>query len=144
MFENAGKMQEIGKFKKGQSGNPKGKSKGTKNKATLIAQKLLEGDLENICRHLIQEALSGNIQAIKMVLDRILPSRRDCPIVIDLPVLQTTKDALHAMSLISKSVAVGDISPSEGEALSRIIDGYVKAVETHDFENRLSTLEARL
>jgi hypothetical protein len=33
--ENAGKMQMNGKFQKGQSGNPKGKTKGTKNELRL-------------------------------------------------------------------------------------------------------------
>ncbi|KIC70712.1 DUF5681 domain-containing protein [Candidatus Protochlamydia amoebophila] len=64
-------MQISGKFQKGQSGNPKGKAKGIKNKVTLAAESLLNGELENICRRLIQEALSGNVQAIKMILDRI-------------------------------------------------------------------------
>lgn len=31
MPENAGQMQGFGQFQKGQSGNPKGKAKGTKN-----------------------------------------------------------------------------------------------------------------
>lgn len=34
MPENAGEMQVTGKFQKGQSGNPRGKTKGTKNRAT--------------------------------------------------------------------------------------------------------------
>lgn len=35
MPENAGQMQVLGQFQKGQSGNPKGKAKGTKNRASL-------------------------------------------------------------------------------------------------------------
>ena len=46
MSENAGKMQMTGKFQRGQSGNPKGKIKGTKNKATLAAELLLKGEVE--------------------------------------------------------------------------------------------------
>ena len=45
MPENAGQMQVSGEFQKGQSGNPNGKAKGTKNRATLTAERLLQGDL---------------------------------------------------------------------------------------------------
>ncbi len=143
MSENAEKKQGNSKFKKGQSGNPKGKTKGTKNKVTLAAEILLEGELENICRCLIQEALAGNMQAIKMVLDRIMPARKDRPIEIKLPELQNSSDALRAIAAIAESVGCGYISPSEGEALSRIVDAYVKAMEAHDYESRLIMLEEK-
>jgi Family of unknown function (DUF5681) len=143
MPENADEMQESGKFRKGQSGNPKGKTKGTKNKTTLIAEALLKDEVENICRCLIQEALTGNIQAIKMVLDRVFPFRREYPITIKLPKIQNSSDVLQAIGLITTAVGNGEISPSEGEALSRIIDVHVKAIEAHDYEKRLEKLEER-
>lgn len=141
MPENAGKMQNQGKFEKGKSGNPKGKIKGTKNKATLTAELLLEGEFGNICRRLIDEALNGNMQAIKMVLDRVMPARKDRSIAIDIPILNNSSDILQAMASITEAVGSGNISPSEGEALSRIIDVYVKALEIYDYEKRLQILE---
>jgi len=41
MPENAGEMQMSGKFQKGKSGNPNGKARGSKNRATLAAEHLL-------------------------------------------------------------------------------------------------------
>jgi hypothetical protein len=81
------------------------------------------------------------IQAMKMVLDRTMPPRRERSVIIDLPALQTASDAVQSMALITEAVGMGDISPSEGEALSRIIDTYVKAIEAHDYERRLNILE---
>jgi len=141
MPENAGKMQ--GKFLKGQSGNPKGKAKGTKNKVTLAAESLLSGELENICRRLIQEALSGNMQAVKMILDRILPIRRDCNVTLDIPVLHTPADAIQSMALITQAVMRGEISPGEGESLSKVIEIHVRTIELHDHEKRLNLLESK-
>lgn len=66
----------------------------------LAAEQLLQSDLDNICRKLIEEALIGNAQAIKLVLDRILPAKRDRAIDVKLPKLQTADDAVNAMSLI--------------------------------------------
>ncbi len=139
--ENAGKMQMSGKFQKGQSGNPRGKAKGTKNRATLAAEKLLEGELDNICRKLVEEALNGNTQAIKLVLDRVLPPKRDRIIDIKLPKLETVEDAVKASSAIINALGEGNITPTEAEAISRIVAAFVKSIETYDIEKRISALE---
>ena len=141
MSENADKKQITSKFQKGQSGNPKGKIKGTKNKATLIAEMLLEGELEEICQRLIQEAKSGNMQAIKLVIDRLLPQRRNYPMSIELPQLNNASQALQAMALITMEVSNGNLSVKEGESLARMIDIYVRALEAHDYEMRLNKIE---
>jgi uncharacterized protein DUF5681 len=141
MPENTGQMQVTGKFRKGQSGNPQGKPKGTKNRATLAAERLLNDDLDNICRKLIEEALTGNVQAIKLVLDRVLPVKRDRDIDVRLPKLQTADDAVKAMSMIIESVSCGNITPSEGEAMSKVIDSFVKAIQAYDVEKRIVNLE---
>lgn len=132
-----------GKFQKGQSGNPRGKARGTKNRVTLAAEQLLQGELDNICQRLVEEALIGNMQAIKLILDRVLPAKRDRVIDVQLPKLQTTDDALKAISLIVGAVGSGSLSPSEGEALSRVVDTFVKALQVHDIERRVSFLEKR-
>lgn len=140
---NAEKMQGNQKFQKGRSGNPKGKIKGTRNKATLFAEQLLQGELETICRRLLQEAVEGNMQAIKMVLDRLLPPKRNIPIAIDLPKLENSSDALNAISYVTVAVSRGDLSVEEGEALSRMIEVYIRAVEAYDYETRLSKIEQK-
>jgi len=76
------------KYQKGKSGNPLGRPRGVRNKATLLAEKLLENEAEEICRQAIELAKKGNIQAIKIVLDRILPPKKEALIFIDLPVMK--------------------------------------------------------
>lgn len=61
MPENTGQIQEKGRFKKGKSGNPKGKPKGAKHRASLLAEKLFENDIEMVC-NLEGEALSKIIE----------------------------------------------------------------------------------
>ena len=141
MSDNTEKIQGDTKFKKGQSGNLKGRPKGSKNKSTIAAETLLEGSLERICRRVENEALNGNMQAAKMILDRILPAKRDRAIKIDLPQIHNGKDILKAVGAIMNAIASGEISPSEGESLSRILEKYSNALELHQFESRLSALE---
>lgn len=142
MPENTGKIQENSRFQKGQSGNPRGKPKGARNKSTLAAEALLEGSLKEVCRRITEEALTGNMLAAKMVLERFLPVRKERTVRIDMPQLKTNEDVLAAIGCIVTAVGCGLISPSEGESLSRTLDMYAKALETHQLESRLQALEA--
>lgn len=142
--ENSGKIQANGKYKKGCSGNPNGKPKGARNKSTLAAEALLEGSLEKICKKVEEEALNGNMQAAKMILERFLPPRKDRAIEIELPTIETFEDVLDTVGFIVNAVGTGKITPSEGELLVRTIESYAKALEIFEFEFRLKTVEENL
>jgi len=58
-------------FKKGQSGNPNGRPKGIRNKATMAAQELLDGEAEALTRKAIEKAMEGDMTALKLCLERI-------------------------------------------------------------------------
>lgn len=135
--------KKQGKFRKGHSGNPLGRPRGTRNKATTAAEALFEGEIEGICRKAIEEAKRGNIQAIKLVLDRILPPKKEAPIFIDLPVMKTSSDILEAIHRVTQAISRGELSPTEGDCLTRIIERQAKVIEMNDFEERLKKLEDR-
>src|SRR5688572_1312456 len=63
-------------------GNP-GRRPGARNKATLAALALLEGEAEAVTRKAVELALGGDTVALKLVLDRLLPKGRT--VKIDLP-----------------------------------------------------------
>ncbi len=132
------------RWKKGQSGNPKGREKGSKNKVTVIAQNILDNEAEDIIRQCIAMALSGDSTAMKLVVDRILPPRKDRPVSLSLPQMTKAEDAIRAMANISDAVANGDITPSEGEIISKVIEVYRKNIETVELENRLKKLEEKI
>lgn len=108
----------------------------------MAAEVLLEGSLGRVCSRIEEEAINGNMQAAKMILERFLPPRKDRLIRLDLPEIKTQEDILSASSSIVTAVCKGEISPSEAEALSRTIDLYSKALETHELELRLQALES--
>jgi hypothetical protein len=62
---------------KGTSGNPKGKPKGTLNKSTLSARRLaqayLNAAVEPVFQKLVEKAKEGDVQCIRLVVERILP-----------------------------------------------------------------------
>jgi hypothetical protein len=108
-------------FKKGQSGNPKGKPKGALNKTAMPAQQLLEADAQEITRKVIELAKQGNPMALKLCLERILPPRTERPIALKLPEVNVASDVPRALNAILASVSRGAITPSEAGILAGVV-----------------------
>jgi hypothetical protein len=67
----------AGQFTKGTSGNPGGRPPGSRNRATLLMETLLEGEAEQLTRKAIELALAGDLNALRLCLDRLLPPSKD-------------------------------------------------------------------
>jgi hypothetical protein len=131
-----------GAFQKGQSGNPKGRPAGSRNRATLALDALLDGEGEAITRKAIDLAKGGDLQAIRICMDRICPARKDRPVKFSLPKLERAADAVTAAAAIVEGVAEGSLTPSEAGELSRVVSAYATTLEAADFDARLRKLEA--
>jgi Family of unknown function (DUF5681) len=83
--EKTGQKQKPQLFKPGQSGNPAGRPKGARNATTLAVEALLDGEGEALTRKAIDLAKKGDMQALKLCMDRIVPPRRDRPLAFALP-----------------------------------------------------------
>lgn len=70
-------------WKKGQSGNPAGLKKGTRHRATMMAERLLCGDIEDVIRAVINAAKAGDMAAAKLILERVCPVPRGAEICAD-------------------------------------------------------------
>ncbi|MET0532531.1 MAG: DUF5681 domain-containing protein [Microvirga sp.] len=125
-------------FQQGNAGRPKG----SRNRATLALEALLDGEAENLTRKAIEMAMSGDTTAMRFVMDRIMPPRKDRPVMFSLPKLETAADAVKATAALAEAVAAGDITPGEAGELSKLVDGFTKAVELHEIQQRLDKLEA--
>ena len=136
-------MARRGQFKPGQSGNPKGKPKGARHKATLAALELLDGEAESLTRKAVELALEGDTTALRLCLERIAPPRKDAPVSFALPEMKTVADALTAINHIVQAVAKGELTPGEATSLAGLIEAFRKVVETNDLEQRITRLEAR-
>jgi tetratricopeptide (TPR) repeat protein len=137
--ENSGRHQ--GQFKPGQSGNPAGKPEGTRNKATLAVEALLDGEAEELTRKAIELAKGGDLTALRLCMDRLLPPRRDRPVIFALPPISSARDAAQTLSAVVTAVAAGELTPADAGEISRLIEAYVKAFETAELAERLERLE---
>jgi Family of unknown function (DUF5681) len=129
-------------FEKGRSGNPAGRPPGSRNKATILAESIFEGEAEAIIRMAIDKAREGDITAIRLCLERVFPRLRDRATVFDLPPINGAPDALAALSTIVAGVSGGELTAAEGSELSKLVDHYLRALEAKDFEQRLRMLES--
>ena len=130
-------------FPKGCSGNPQGRPLGARNAATVIAEQLLDGEAEAITRKVIELAKQGDLTALRLCLERIVPPRRERPVNFTLSEINSVDNASKAMAAITTAVANGELTTTEAAELSRVIDGYVKAIEATEVERRLRLLEER-
>jgi hypothetical protein len=138
---NADRKQGATKFKPGQSGNPAGKAKGTRHKVTLAIEKLLEGEAEALTRKAIDLAKAGDMQALRICMDRLAPPRKDRSIAFEMPSIETVDDLPAATRAIMDAVSIGDITPSEAAELGKLVDAHVRAIEVSDINKRLEALE---
>jgi hypothetical protein len=138
--ENTGRDQ-AGRWRKGASGNRAGKPRGARHKATLAAETLLQGEAEALSRKAVELALRGDVSALRLCLDRIVPPRKDRPVCFELPAMTESKDAVSALAAIVAAVAAGELTPTEAAELSKVVDGYARTLQTVEFEERLSKLE---
>ena len=128
-------------FEKGQSGNPAGKPRGARNKTTVAMEKLLDDDAETITKKAIELAKGGDITALRLCLDRIIPPRKDRPVSFDMPEIKTPSDALVAATAIIRAVADGALTPSEAAELNKTVDSFTRVAETADLAERIKQLE---
>jgi hypothetical protein len=118
-------------FQKGMSGNPGGKPTGTRNKATLLLDGISDDDLKAIVDKLVAEAKSGDLIAIKILLDRLIPPPRCRAVALDLPPLNagTARSKASALGAVLEAMAAGQIDTAEAEAIARLIQVTAEAAQ---------------
>lgn len=128
---------DTGKFAKGNPGKPRG----ALNHATRLAQTVLNEEVEGLARRAVELAMSGNVMALKLCLERMVPVHRQRSVEFELPALETAADAVQAAGAVTALVASGHLTPGEGQSLAQVIETQRRAIETADLERRVLLLE---
>jgi hypothetical protein len=124
------KQANPGHFRPGQSGNPAGRPKGARNRSTIAAESLLEGEAEALTRKAITLALAGDTTALRLCIERLVPPRKDRPITFDLPPIASAADVANAVAAVLRAVAEGRVTPSEAMAVTSLIEAVGRAIPT--------------
>ena len=139
-------MSNMSQYKKGQSGNPKGRPKGARDKRAELKNLLLSHS-EALVEKAVELALSGDSAALKLCLDRILPkAKNDALNVLNMPIINDSdpKALVKAGSSIINAVSTGSIAPEEGTAIFATLEGQRKLIETIEVRDRIDAIELKL
>lgn len=128
----------MGKFKKGESGNPKGRPEGSGYADKL--REAIKDDMPEIIQSLVSAAISGDTSAAKILLDRVIPAIK--------PIQQTaTVSTLKGKALseqgavIVEAMASGELSPEQAQAMLSGLASLARIKEVDELERRLAKLE---
>ncbi len=124
-------------WKPGQSGNPAGRPRGVGQVSRLRAA--IAQHVPEMLDKLVTQAKDGDVQAARLLLERVLPPIK--------PVEQAAPLALPDGTLtdqgraVLNSVAAGEIAPAQGAQLLTAIATLARVIEIDELERRITTLE---
>jgi hypothetical protein len=127
----------AGRFVVGKSGNPAGKLPGTRNRKTVLAEALRDGEDTAVARVVIDKALAGDGVAARFCLGLLSPRPRGRAIELDLPDGTRPGDVVAAFNATLAAMAAGEITPDEALTVTRVLDGRRRALQALVLERRL-------
>ena len=130
-------------YRRGESGNPQGKPRGVRNRATRLLDRMAESEAGDVLRAVIDRAKHGDTAAAGMLMARVWSPRKGRAVTFDLPTLSKPADLVAAFGMVVQAVAGGLLTPEEGQAVGALLEMQRKAIELTELEARVAELEAR-
>lgn len=127
-----------GRWKKGQSGNPKGRPKGIPNPQARLRKMI---DAEAIVMALQKAANAGDVQAARTLLERALPVYRTTAEPVNLPGLDVAPTLTDKARVVLAAVAGGSLAPDLGAQLVQAIGNVSHVAEIDELLRRVEALE---
>jgi hypothetical protein len=119
----------------------RGRPQGSRNKATIALQAILDEEGEQITRKAIDMAKAGDPAALRLVIDRLIPPVRERRLSLELPKIATPAGVLAAIGVVLDAVGAGSITPSEGQVLAGLLEAQRKNLELIELETRIAAVE---
>jgi hypothetical protein len=129
-----------GKFLPGSGGRPKG----SRNRATVLAEQLLEDDIEDVVKAIIGAAKEGNTNAMKLVIERIVPPQTARRVTFPMKPINSVDDIAEAFAGLWESCSEGGITPEEAAMLGKLLEQHKDVIQARNHSTRLSAIEKAL
>jgi hypothetical protein len=131
-----GRWRGLGRlFPPGQSGDPAGRRRGSRNKAALAAATLLDGETLGLTPRAVEAALAGDKLAMKLCLERVPPRCQERPVTFSLPSFAagngkidepSPQNVSRAMNAVTTPLACGEITPGEVAAIAEVYETFLR------------------
>ena len=130
-------------FRKGQSGNPKGRPPGRKTTAQALRERINERAGE-VLQTVVDAALAGNLLAAQLLLSRCIPPARGQAVPVELPALAVAGTLTEKADAVLAAVGAGELAPDVGAQLIGAVAGAARIAEIAELADRLAAIERAL
>lgn len=127
-------------WKPGQSGNPKGKTPGSGELQKLRAS--IAADVPEILAGLVLAAKGGDVQAARLILERILPPVKAIEQAVELQLPDGGTLTAKAAAVLS-AAAAGELAPTQAAQLITALGTLAKITEIDELTARIVSLEGK-
>jgi hypothetical protein len=127
-------------WKPGQSGNPKGKPPGSGELQRLRAS--IAADVPEILAGLVLAAKCGDVQAARLILERILPPVKAIEQAVELQLPDGGTLTAKAAAVLS-AAAAGELAPTQAAQLITALGTLAKITEIDELAARITSLEEK-
>ena len=127
-------------FKKGQSGNPKGRPKGTQDRRNQLRE-LLGSRSKEIVEKAVEMALEGDPTAMRLVVERLVPALPRREDSVPIPELAKSGSLSEQSDAITQALANGHLTTSEAASVMQILTAKARILETEELAQRITRLE---
>jgi Family of unknown function (DUF5681) len=133
------KKQPPNQWQPGQTGNPKGRPPGKSEITRLRAA--IAAHVPFILDQLVTAAKAGDVQAARLILERVLPPLKGTEQAVE---LQLPKDGTLTAkaAAVLNAAAAGDLAPGQAAQLIAALGTLAKIHEVDELAARIEKLEA--
>lgn len=133
------KKRPPNQWQPGQTGNPKGRPPG--KSAITQMRESLSGDVPDILAGLVRAAKTGDVQAARLILERVLPPVKPIEQAVEVALPDGGTLTAQGRAVLS-AVALGDLAPGQGAQLLAAIGSLARVTEIDELTQRIDKLEA--
>lgn len=134
---NSIEQTTMPKFRPGQSGNPRGRPVGARDRRSALRE-LLSPSTPALVTKAIEIALTGDTAMMSMLLSRVIPPARSEVIRIELP-----EGLAEAGRQVVAAAANGEFSLDVARQLLELLRVQGQLIETDELASRIAALEQR-
>lgn len=127
-------------WRKGESGNAKGRPAGTGKIERIRAA--LGKELPEVLETLVAQAKSGDTAAIKLILERVCPPLRPVDAPINLP-LPADGGLIEQGQTVLLALAAGQLPVNQATSIVQALAGLARLKELEELEQRIAALEGK-
>ncbi len=128
------------KWKPGQSGNPRGRKRGTGEVGKLRAS--IAEHVPEIIAKLVEQAKGGDAGAARLLLERVLPPIKASEQAVAIP-LATGASLADLGRAVLEAAGAGVLAPGQAAQLLTGLGALAKLIEADELADRIAALEAK-